>query len=144
MTTQTKGHILKKLFLEALQRNFGNISKACEAVGIKRHTYYKWMKQEKFSKEVEGVMDSLVDHAESLLWKQMAEGNTTAVIFFLKCKGKHRGWIERQELFHGGVERAPVRIETKVLRSILGHPEGRKAIEIIDNLTKQDDSGIDQ
>jgi hypothetical protein len=42
--------------------------------------------------------DVAIDFAESQLHKQIKEGNSTATIFFLKTKGKKRGYVERQEV----------------------------------------------
>lgn len=138
MAPKTKRDMVKKAFLEALRRSFGNISKACEAVGITRNTYYRWMKQQRFRQEVEQVMDSLVDHAESMLWKQMAEGNITAIIFFLKCKGKHRGWVERQEIAHGGIEGGePIRLGSAEVKAILANPDARRAIEVLEKVLSE-------
>ena len=39
-----------------------------------------------------------MDYAESQLHKQIGEGSTSATIFYLKTKGKSRGYIERQEI----------------------------------------------
>ena len=39
-----------------------------------------------------------IDFAESQLHKQIRDGNSTATIFFLKTKGKKRGYVERQEI----------------------------------------------
>jgi hypothetical protein len=47
---------------------------------------------------VDGLSDVALDFAESQLHKQIKEGNSTATIFFLKTKGKKRGYIERQEV----------------------------------------------
>jgi len=41
-----------------------------------------------------------LDFAESQLHKQIKEGNSTSTIFYLKTKGKKRGYIERQEHDH--------------------------------------------
>jgi hypothetical protein len=38
-----------------------------------------------------------IDFAESQLHKQIKEGSTAATIFFLKTKGKQRGYVERIE-----------------------------------------------
>ncbi len=43
-----------------------------------------------------------MDFAESQLYKQIKEGSTAATIFYLKTKGKKRGYIERQEIEHNG------------------------------------------
>ena len=40
--------------------------------------------------------------AESQLHKQILKGNTSATIFYLKTKGKNRGYVERHE--HTGIE----------------------------------------
>jgi hypothetical protein len=47
---------------------------------------------------VEELSDVAIDFAESQLHKQIKDGNSTATIFFLKTKGKKRGYVERQEV----------------------------------------------
>ena len=39
-----------------------------------------------------------LDFGETQLHAQIREGNTSATIFFLKTKGKRRGYIERSEM----------------------------------------------
>lgn len=90
---------LKPLFIKALKNNDGNITRACSAIHINRNTYYDWKaKDAKFSQDVGEVEESLIDLAENELIKLMKAGNITALIFYLKCKGKARGYIERQEI----------------------------------------------
>jgi hypothetical protein len=43
---------------------------------------------------VEELSDVAIDFAESQLHKQIKDGNSTATIFFLKTKGKKRGYVE--------------------------------------------------
>jgi hypothetical protein len=45
-----------------------------------------------------GVVTIALDFGESQLHSQIEKGNTSATIFFLKTKGKKRGYIERSEL----------------------------------------------
>jgi hypothetical protein len=47
---------------------------------------------------VEELSEVAIDFAESHLHKLIKDGNPAATIFFLKTKGKGRGYIERQEI----------------------------------------------
>lgn len=88
----------KAAFLEVYDRNACNVSRCCKAVGIDRWTYYDWCKADpEFKRSIDAAREALIDTAESLLAKQMAEGNVTALVFFLKCQGKSRGYVERTE-----------------------------------------------
>jgi hypothetical protein len=87
----------KNSLLEIYAAKAGNISEMCKAVDIPRSTYYKWMKDdESFKDAVHTLDDAMIDYVESKLVGQIAKGNMTAIIFFLKCKGRTRGWIERE------------------------------------------------
>lgn len=90
---------LKPLFLTALKNNDGNITQACRSVHINRCTFYDWKTKDlEFAQLVGDVEESLIDLAENELIKLMKAGNITALIFYLKCKGKSRGYIERREI----------------------------------------------
>lgn len=98
----TSEHIKKQL-LEALEKSLGVVTTACKNVGISRTTFYQYMKDdESFKDAVNELEEVALDFAESQLFKQIREGNTTATIFYLKTKGKKRGYIERQEVDHSG------------------------------------------
>lgn len=85
--------------LDALEKSLGVVTAACKAVGIGRTTHYLWMQEDaEYRAAVEALSDVALDFAESQLHKQIKEGNSTATIFFLKTKGKKRGYIERQEV----------------------------------------------
>ena len=85
--------------IEALEKSLGIVTAACKSVGIARQTHYEWYKEdESYRSRVDSVSDMTLDFAESQLHKQIKEGNSTATIFFLKTKGKKRGYIERQEV----------------------------------------------
>ena len=90
---------LKKAMLEALEKSLGIVSTAAKVAGIDRSTHYAWMKADpEYKKAVDSIQDSVLDFAESHLYKLVKEGNPAATIFFLKTKGKKRGYIERQEI----------------------------------------------
>ena len=88
----------KKELLEALIQSLGIVTTACKKVGISRTTYYDYLKDADFKKQVDDIAEVAVDFAESQLHKQIQTGNTTATIFYLKTKGKQRGYVERQEI----------------------------------------------
>jgi len=89
----------KRAFIEALKASLGIIATACEQIKITRPTYYKWMKtDDEFRQEVEDLENVTLDFAESQLLKQIKDGSTAATIFYLKTKGRKRGYIEKTEL----------------------------------------------
>lgn len=84
-------------FLEALTLTLGNVAGACAKIKVSRQTYYNWMKNPEFAEAVEEVNESNLDYAESKLLSLIRQENPTAIIFYLKTKGKKRGYIERVE-----------------------------------------------
>lgn len=93
----------KKKVLEALEKSFGVVTTACKAVGVGRTQFYQWCKDDaEFKKQVDDINNIALDMAESQLHKQIIGGNTSATIFYLKTKGKNRGYVERTE--HTGFE----------------------------------------
>lgn len=99
----------KEVIIKALQKNLGNVAQACKSVHISRVTFYEWCKSPEFKRRVEDVREELLDFAESKLFELMERGDTTAVIFYLKTKGKGRGYTERQEIDFAKLE--PPKIE---------------------------------
>ena len=88
----------KKTFLVSLANNNGNITNACLDANIGRRTYYDWLEDGQFAEDVKDVQESLLDLAESKLMENINKNDNTSIIFFLKTKGKKRGYIERQEV----------------------------------------------
>lgn len=93
----------KDSFLKAFENCQGNISRACKCVRITRQTYYDWReKDEEFKAKCESIEESLLDEGESALKQRMESGDTTAIIFYLKTKGKKRGYTEKKEVEMSG------------------------------------------
>jgi len=91
----------KKKFLDFLQGSLGNVSIACKKANINRGTHYLWLQQDEVYREaIEEIKEEATDFVEDKLFKKINEGDTTSIIFYLKSKGKHRGWTERQEVQH--------------------------------------------
>jgi hypothetical protein len=89
----------KETFIKALKNNLGHISNACKAANIHRQTYYSWIdKDEQFKQNCDDVSEGLIDLVESKLLENINNNDNTCIIFFLKTKGKSRGYIEKQEI----------------------------------------------
>ena len=84
---------LKRKFIEILTANLGHFSKSAVQLGVNKSTLYDWCKQDKdFQKAIKDVDIQLIEMVESELYKKIKAGDTNAIIFFLKTKGKRRGW----------------------------------------------------
>ena len=100
----------KKAMIGALQQSLGVVTSACKAVGISRETHYEWLREDAdYKYKVEDLSNIALEFAESQLHNQIKNGSTPATIFYLKTKGKKRGYIERQEIQHENLE--PLTIE---------------------------------
>ena len=85
--------------LSALESSLGVVTTACKKTGIPRSTFYKWLKEdEEFAEKVKDIENVSLDFAESKLFEQMSENNTSATIFYLKTKGRKRGYWEKQQM----------------------------------------------
>ena len=94
MNTEKK----KEQMLEALRKNGGNVKLSIEAVGIARRTHYVWMDEDTAYKQaVEDIAEGCLDIAENTLQTAIKNGDMTATIFYLKTKGRKRGYSEKIE-----------------------------------------------
>ena len=106
----------KKALLEALEKSKCIVTDACKLVGVSRQTYYDYYNNdEAFKTSADELANVALDFAESKLFQKM-EGiemgktvngevitysvppSDTALIFYLKTKGKKRGYIEKTEI----------------------------------------------
>ena len=112
----TKSDILKETLITALEKSLGVVTTACKNAGCSRETFYKYCKDDEvFKEKVEDISNITLDFAESQLHKQIQDGNTSATIFYLKTKGKKRGYVERQEIT--GAEGMPTNFQIEIIDS---------------------------
>jgi hypothetical protein len=112
----------QKIFLKAFKDKAGNVSEACIAANIARSSYYNWYNEDlksgnEFKEAVDELNERLTDFVESKLMEKIQgvpvevkskdgkkvtayrkEPETTAIIFYLKTKGKKRGYVEKQQV----------------------------------------------
>jgi hypothetical protein len=110
-----KSDTIKERLLQALEQSLGIVTTACKSVMIHRSTYYEYYKNDlDFKKKVDDIQNVALDFAESQLHKQIQSGNTSATIFYLKTKGKNRGYIERQEIT--GADGMPTNFQIEIIK----------------------------
>jgi hypothetical protein len=104
MTTNTPkfARITEAQIAEALQNSAGLFSAAAQKLGVDASTVSRRVaKSEKLKAVVIEALDKRLDVAESELLLAIKRGEAWAICFFLKCKGKSRGYVERTEVTGG-------------------------------------------
>lgn len=87
----------KAAMIQALTKCMGVVTAACKMVGIDRRIHYTWLKRDsKYSEAVESIADIALDFAEAKILENIKAGDVASIIFYLKTKGKHRGYTENK------------------------------------------------
>jgi len=94
----------KAAMIKALGTTCGNVSEAIAVLGkaditVGRTSHYKWLNEdEDYQLAVDNAAEKTLDLVEKALINQIKNGSVTATTFFLKTKGRVRGYNERQEV----------------------------------------------
>lgn len=90
----------KERLLIALAKHRGIVKDAVKDAGVCRRTFYQWRQDDdEFAAAVMDVEEATLDEIESVAQKMIIEDRNPAMtIFYLKTKGRHRGFVERQEV----------------------------------------------
>ena len=79
----------------------GIVSDACKSVGVSRVTYYDYYKTDKeFKTSIDEIEGSVLDYVEGKLFGLIEKGDVAATLFYMKTKGKSRGYTEKSEIEH--------------------------------------------
>ena len=90
--------ITNDAIVTAFQKKGCNVSATCTALGISRQAFYVRKNGDpELRARLEEAEESIIDFAESKLVEAIGDGDMTAIIFFLKTKGKKRGYGEKVE-----------------------------------------------
>jgi hypothetical protein len=90
----TKGWIVQpEQIIAAIEASNGFITHAASALNVSRATIYNYINESPSLQEaVTQTKESLIDLAESQLKTNIEQGKETSLIYFLNCKGRHRGY----------------------------------------------------
>lgn len=85
-----------------LEKAGGFRSRVAKQLGVSTSAISHRVKRSKYLTEtVKTIEEAVLDLAEAMLIQKAREGEAWAVTFILKCKGRKRGWIERQDIAFG-------------------------------------------
>jgi len=91
-------------FIQIFENQMCLITAACRASKVSRAMYYRWLEQPLFKERIEDTKTGVKDFGEQALIKLIKDGSPAATIFFNKCRNKDRGYVEKQEVQHLGVD----------------------------------------
>jgi hypothetical protein len=81
---------------EIIKKHSGFLTYVAEELNLKLDDLKKIIKK---SRELRTILVNTkemgLDFAESKLMKKISDGNLLAIMFYLKCQGQQRGWIDR-------------------------------------------------
>jgi hypothetical protein len=90
---------IKRDLIECLEKALGVVTTACKMAKVSRKTFYQYTKNdEEFAEAVADIQEIALDFGESALYKQISKGNHVSTIYFLKTKGRARGFNENVEI----------------------------------------------
>ena len=96
---QKRTQVNKQKLIEALESSLGIVTEACEKAELSRTQHYKWYKEdEEYRKAVDSIENKFIDFAETHLKNQIASGSVQATAFFLRTRGRKRGYAEKQDI----------------------------------------------
>ena len=96
-------------FIDAIAKSAGIVSTIATRMGCDWHTARKYIDNyPTITQAYKNECERVTDLAETELIKAIQAGDLQAVKYYLSTKGKHRGYVERQELT--GAEGGPITI----------------------------------
>ena len=136
--------------IEALRQSGGILAAACRLLGCARNTLRRYIRESPaLQSAVAEINEQTLDLAEGQLLSKISEGHMTAIIFYLKTKGKHRGYVERAVIEHKGMPDpgadlsglAAERLEAAVNKLIRGTKRGEVPVVAGPNLSGDGQGG---
>lgn len=103
-----KIEVTEEQFAEMLRKAGGFRTRVAKQLGVTVSAITHRIKRSKYLTDVcQTIDETVLDIAEAALLKAAQNGEPWAVTFILKCKGRKRGWIERQDMVFGSAESLP-------------------------------------
>ncbi len=94
---------MKKVTVEEVEpliaESRGNVAVIARKLGVSRGTIWNRCNESTtLMAALSDARETMLDNAESMLYKKVMEGSTIELLFFLKTQGRNRGYVERHEV----------------------------------------------
>jgi len=94
---QTQQH--KKDLILAMTANLGIVTASCQQANLNRCTFYEYYNSDDdFKKAIDDIQEQALDYVEGKLFGLIEDSDVASTLFYLKTKGKKRGYVERTEI----------------------------------------------
>jgi transcriptional regulator with XRE-family HTH domain len=92
-----------ELIMKAIYASAGLVSKVAKKLKVDRRTVQRWRDgNTEIAEAFDDAIEANLDLAEDKLLENVKSRDNTACIFYLKCKGKKRGYVEKSQVEHMG------------------------------------------
>lgn len=126
--------------VKALDQSAGIVTLAAQKLKITPQALRRYLRQFPELQEArDEATERNLDLAESNVVRGLQQNDKTYTIFYLKTKGKERGWVERQE--STGAGGGPVQTEVSFGFENLTQDERDKLRPILERLSVKSDPG---
>lgn len=125
-----KGRISVHAVIDALRKTDGMITLAAKELGVSYRTLSRYIQNTKRVQiELHSIEENILDRVQTIFMKMIESGNARAVNFYLRCKGKDRGFIESGH--HVDAPKQPITFKYQLVL-----PEGYNDKKLIEDKTK--------
>ena len=112
--------------LTALEANMNIVTIAAKEIGIARQTHYTWMQTDPdYAAAVKEIDNVVLDFAEHSLHKNIAAQKEASIIFYLKTKGRERGY---REVLDANIKRDYANMSDEEIDALISEMEKRTGV----------------
>jgi len=103
MSLKRNEQLNKEKLIKSMTKHYGNVTNACADAGLSRQTFYIYYNSDdQFKKEIDELEHHTLDFVENQLFKLIEEGSEKSIHFYLKYRGKKRGYNDSLDITSAG------------------------------------------
>lgn len=111
---------LKQRILDYMQNSIESVSIVAQKFDISPQYLYKFMKDDlEFKAALELQNDLKVDYVEGKMFENIDVNDSSMIQFYLKHKGKHRGYTDKLQIDHTTNGESLNKIEVEIVHKVV-------------------------